>query len=85
MVFSLSVKVRFYDILKDKVSARHNLDQGCLIIDLKDGATIADLLLLSGLTTDEVGLIMINDRQATANTALSNGDQVQLFSPLSGG
>jgi sulfur carrier protein ThiS len=84
-VFLLNVKIRFYDILKDKVNARYTLDRGWLTLNLEEYATVADLLLLTGLTREEIGLIIINDHQASADSMLRDKDQIQLFSPLSGG
>jgi sulfur carrier protein ThiS len=51
----------------------------------EEGSTVSDLLALTGINDEDIGLIIVNGRQVSHNYLLAETDQVQLFSPLSGG
>lgn len=57
-----------------------------LTVELEEGATVASLLDALGLDQDPQHLmILVNRRQVDLDHVLSDGDEVHLFPPLSGG
>jgi len=54
-------------------------------ISLPSGTKVMQLLDYLGLSTKYVGLIVVNQVQAALDTELADGDQIELFPPLSGG
>ncbi|MBI2975622.1 MAG: MoaD/ThiS family protein [Chloroflexi bacterium] len=56
-----------------------------LEVDLPAGAVAADLVPSLGLPDQLVRHAFINNQQKTLDTPLAEGDQVNLFPPVSGG
>lgn len=81
----MKITLYVYDILKEKIDAGLSLEDGRLTMNISEGAHITDLLKAIGLKNDSIGLVIVNGRQAMPGDKLCEGDQVQFFSPLSGG
>ena len=54
-------------------------------VELTDGSTAADLVDLLGIRLEDVGVLSINDRQATLDQQLKDGDIVSIIPPIGGG
>jgi sulfur carrier protein len=52
---------------------------------LPEKATTSDLVELLKINPDEVGIIVVNQRDATLNQALTDGDRVTLLPVIGGG
>lgn len=82
----MKVKVCLHEILKNKAdTAEAVTEAGNLIIVMPVGTTVRELLALLKLNHELVGLVIVNIRQVGLNYILSDGDSVELFSPLCGG
>jgi len=55
------------------------------ILDLPDGATVGDVITVSGIPWDEVAMAAVNGAQAREDRVLADGDRVMLLPPLEGG
>ena len=81
----LSVRVLLFATLRDAVG------RGELAVDLAPGATGGDLLDRLGAEHAAIARhrptvrIAVNRRYVPAETALANGDEVALITPVSGG
>ena len=85
-MYALKVKVCLHEILKNKADiAEAVTEAGNLSIVMPAGATARELLALLKLNHELVGLLIANKRQVGLNYILSDGDSVELFSPLCGG
>ena len=82
---TLSVRVLLFATLRDAVG------RGEMVVDLPAGATGADLLDRLGADHEAVAShrpvvrLAVNRRYAPAETALADGDEVALITPVSGG
>jgi molybdopterin converting factor small subunit len=77
----IRVHVQLYSILREKLPAEAN-DQSML--ELNDGAILQDLLSKLGINRKVV--ISVNDEhESDCSRLLKNGDEVKLFSSISGG
>jgi len=56
-----------------------------LAVELPEGATAADLVPALQLPDTLVRHAFINNEQKTLDTALNDGDKINLFPPVSGG
>ena len=81
----MKIIIYLHDILREKIGSGLPCKYGRLAMNIKECARITDLLEAIGLTNDTIGLVIVNGRQAMPGDKLYDGDQVQLFSPLSGG
>jgi molybdopterin converting factor small subunit len=54
-------------------------------VELADGSDAADLIHQLGIRLEEVGVLSINDRQATLDQRLKAGDVVFIIPPIAGG
>lgn len=54
-------------------------------LEVAEGATVVDVAREMGLSADLPLIAVVNGRHAPAATALTDGDRVYLFLPLSGG
>ncbi len=79
------VTLKVHDIIKDKINRNGVLADGKMQITIPEESMVGDLIDLLDLTDDWVGLITVNKRQSTPEKPLSDGDVVELFSPLVGG
>jgi len=53
--------------------------------DLPDGATVQTLVSRLKLPDEDASVVVLNDRNADLDDALSEGDRVTFIPPLSGG
>ena len=54
-------------------------------VELTDGSKARDLVRLLGIRLEDVGVLSINDRQATLDLQLKDGDIVSIIPPIGGG
>lgn len=54
-------------------------------VELTDGSDAEDLIRHMGLGLEEVGVLSINDRQATLDQQLTTGDIITIIPPIGGG
>jgi molybdopterin converting factor small subunit len=77
----MKVKIKcFATLSKDDVCDYHD----ATTYELASGATVADLAKKVEVDAEEVKIIFVNNKQATMDHVLSDGDQVAL-APKSGG
>jgi molybdopterin converting factor small subunit len=74
MMIQVEVKL-FLHLRKDRIQ----------IVELADGSDAADLVHQLGIRIEEVGVLSINDRQATLDRRLKAGDVVSIIPPIGGG
>lgn len=55
------------------------------VIEVKDGATVREILNQLGIPPDLPNILLVNGRQAPENTALKDGETLSVFPPLAGG
>lgn len=77
----MEIHLKLYSVLREKLPPE---SKGEAVLQLKDGAVLADLLEELDITRKVV--ISINGAQELdVSRRLNNGDQVQIFSSISGG
>ena len=77
----MEIHLQLYSILREKFPAD---SKGRVVLQLKDGATVADLLEEIGI--DRRVVISVNGLHETDKSLrLNDGDVVKLFSSVSGG
>ncbi len=54
-------------------------------VELTDGSDAGDLIRQLGLRLEQVGVLSINDRQATLDKKLEEGDIISIIPPIGGG
>lgn len=77
------LEVNLYATLRDFVPnypARHPL-----VMIVRDGTTISDLLDILKIPPDLTKLIYVNGRYEKVDYVLKDGDQVGIFPPIAGG
>ncbi len=55
------------------------------IIDLKNDATIKDVMMELGIPLDMPKVIMLNEKQGNLDDDLKEGDRITVFPPVGGG
>ncbi len=55
------------------------------VIDVRDGATVDDVLRQLGIPQDHPNILLVNGKQARETTALNDGETLSVFPPLAGG
>ena len=81
----MKTRVLFFATLRDAAGARE------MTFEFEPGDTVGDLLLKLGQAYPrlapylETSLVSVNKEYAPAETVLSEGDEVALFPPVSGG
>ena len=55
------------------------------VIEVKDGATVRDILNQLGIPADFPNILLVNGRQAPEHTVLKDGETLSVFPPLAGG
>ena len=77
----LEIHLQLYSILREKLSPESN---GQAVLQLNEGATLADLL--DELDIARKVVVGVNGaHEADMSRRLQNGDQVKIFSSISGG
>ena len=54
-------------------------------IDLKNDATVKDVMMELGIPLDMPKVIMLNEKQGKLEDKLKDGDRVTIFPPVGGG
>jgi molybdopterin synthase catalytic subunit/molybdopterin converting factor small subunit len=76
----MHVSVRLFAVLRERAGA------GQIELDLPDGASVGDALAQVRALTEGVPVVMaVNHEYADASARLSNGDELALIPPVSGG
>lgn len=79
----ISVQVKLFATLR---RARPDVPLGQPFpVELREGATTADLMRTLELPEEEVKLIFVNGRSREPDHVLSDGDEVGIFPPVGGG
>ncbi len=55
------------------------------IMEIKDGATVRDILPVLHLEIEDVAVVVVNGKSGTYKQLLQEGDRVTLIPPLAGG
>jgi len=55
------------------------------VIDVKDDATVREVLNQLGVPAEFPNILLVNGRQAQENTVLKDGETLSVFPPLAGG
>jgi molybdopterin converting factor small subunit len=55
------------------------------VIEVKDGATVREVMNQLGIPPDLPNMLLVNGRQAPEGTVLKDGETVSVFPPLAGG
>jgi sulfur carrier protein len=55
------------------------------VIEVKDGATVREVMNQLGIPADLPNILLVNGRQAPDGTILKDGETVSIFPPLAGG
>ena len=74
----MDVEVRLFENLK-----KHQPAEG--IVRLPAGSRVSDLLDALGISTDDVGVLMVNRADGRFDQLLRDGDAVTLIPPIGGG
>jgi len=56
-----------------------------VLCELRDGATVADLIGRLGLPSGNIGIIVADDAHLDMGSPLSEGIEISIFPPLAGG
>ena len=65
----------FFHLRKDRIQD----------VEIADGSDARDLVRQLGIRLEEVGVLSINDRQATLDQRLKAGDIISIMPPIGGG
>lgn len=77
----MEIQLQLFSILREKLPPE---DDGRTVLDLEEGATLADLMQELNITRKVV--VSVNNVQETDHSRqLNDGDVVMLFSSVSGG
>jgi len=79
----IGVEVRLYATLR-KYSHGTGVGEP-LILQMPEGAQVADLLARLGVPKSEVKTAFVNNRRRSEDHRLSDGDRVAIFPPVGGG
>jgi molybdopterin converting factor small subunit len=55
------------------------------VIEVKDGATVREVMNQLGIPPDLPSMLLVNGRQAPDGTVLKDGEALSVFPPLAGG
>lgn len=55
------------------------------VIEVKDGATLREVMNQLGIPPDLPNMLLVNGRQAPDGTVLKDGETLSIFPPLAGG
>jgi sulfur carrier protein ThiS len=77
----LDIKLQLYSILREKLPPEA---KGRAVLQMEEDATLADLLAVLGISRRVV--ISVNgDHESDRSRRLQDGDEIKLFSSISGG
>ena len=79
----MRVEVRLFATLARYLPDDHHAETA--VLDVADGSTVADVAHPLGIPADLSRIVLVNDRDATDDRPLVEGDVVTLFPPLAGG
>jgi molybdopterin converting factor small subunit len=79
----VTVEVRLFATLTQFLPAGSTA--GTAVLDLPDGATIADLTRRLGIPPGLERVLLLNGANVGADARLRSGDVVDIFPPLAGG
>ena len=79
----IEVEVRLYATLR-KYSPETGVGEP-VILQMPEGASLADLLVRLGVPKSEMKTAFVNNRQQDEDYRLCDGDRVAFFSPIAGG
>jgi len=74
----MEVTVTLFETLK-----KHQPEHGK--VRLEAGARVTDLLSSLGMSEDDVGILVVNRKDAGFHQLLENGDAVTIIPPMGGG
>jgi len=74
----MDVEVRLFESLK-----KHQPEGGKF--RLAEGSRVSDLLTALGISTDDVGILMVNRVDGRFDQMIQDGDVVTLIPPMGGG
>ncbi len=74
----MEVTVALYETLR-----KHYPERGR--VQLEAGARVAELLSRLGIAEDDVGILVVNRKDAQFNQILEDGDLVTVIPPMGGG
>ena len=74
----MEVNVHLFSTLQNKLFRKAR-------IQLQDGACVTDLLTLLLISRDDVGILVVNHRDATFSQQLHDGDAITIIPPIGGG
>lgn len=79
------IQIRAYDVIRDRLSKAHRLQEGRMELLMPDDSTVSDLIGCLDLSDKWVGLVTVNGRLSNPDQILEEGDSIELFSPMVGG
>jgi len=79
----MRVSVKLYATLRKYLPSES--DEGGIVVELPDGATVADLIAQLRIPSDHAGIIVSNNEHLDKTAVLINGQEVNVFPPLAGG
>lgn len=77
----MEIHIKLYSILREKLPPEA---KGQVMLQLKDGASLQDLLDELDITR-KVVISLNDDHESDMSRKLQDGDQVKIFSSISGG
>lgn len=75
---TMKIRIKCFATLGD-----HTPEGGSL--QLPEGATVMDAMILVGLKEEDVKLIFVNSKSAALDTVLADDDQLGIFPAVGGG
>jgi sulfur carrier protein ThiS len=80
---SLKVNVKLYGTLSRSFDEYNHLSG--LEIDIRDAASIHDLLVYLNLASERLGMIYMDGRRLNKKSRLKDGARIKIFQPIAGG
>ncbi|MEA2625641.1 MAG: sulfur-carrier protein [Candidatus Binatota bacterium] len=79
----MTVRIRLHAILKKFLPA--GSDDSLAILEVPDGATVADVIARLGIPHKHAGMLVSGDDYLQPETPLREGQELSIFPPLAGG
>jgi len=80
---SLKVNVKLYGTLSRSFDEYDHLSG--LEVDIRDAASIHDLLVYLNLSSERLGMIYMDGRRLNKKSRLKDGARIKIFQPIAGG